>query len=107
MSYTLWIGQRFLMNERGHYTVNGDCGPERIMVEIDPSGIADHDDDAAQRHLMNIRPTIQSAARRKWAAGETCPEFFAHSGRFKHHAIALTAEDLYGLVGDPEPRPAD
>jgi hypothetical protein len=90
---SLWIGQRFLRNERGHYTVSGNCGVDRIMVEIDPSVIADQDGNP-ERRLMNIRAKIQAAARQKLAAGEAYPVFFAHSGRLKHHAIAVTAEDL-------------
>jgi len=93
MSKTLWISQRFLLNERGHYTVTGDCGMERILVELDPSIVPDQ---AAQpeRSLSTMRARIQAAARQKWEAGEAQPVFFAHSGRMKHHLIALTAEDL-------------
>lgn len=93
MSKELWIAQRFLMNERGQYTVTGECGAERIMVEIDPSVLVEHQGDPA-RGLVKIRAKIQSAAREKWKAGETYPVFFTHSGRMKHHAIALTAEDF-------------
>ena len=107
MSYTLWIGQRFLLNERGQYTVSGACGTARIVVEIDPSIVIDLGD-VPERRLMNIRPAIQAAARRKWEAGESNPEYFSHSGRLKHHSIALTAEDLRGLFGSgAEPQPAN
>ena len=89
----IWIGQRFLMNEFGHYTVTGDCGTERIMIEIDPLALADQGV-SPERSLGNMRATIQAAARRKWEAGEASPVFYTHSGRLKHHAIALTTEDL-------------
>ena len=93
MSKELWIAQRFIMNERGQYTVSGDCGAERIMVEIDPSVLVEHGGDPA-RGLMKMRAKIQAAARQKWKAGEAHPVFFTHTGRMKHHAIALNAEDL-------------
>ena len=95
MTKKLWIAQRFLMNERGHYTVSGDCGAERVMVEIDPSAVADQAD-GPERYLGRIRARIQSAARQKWEAGEASPVFHAHSGRLKHHVIELTGEDLRG-----------
>ena len=93
MSKTLWISRRFLLNERGHYTVTGDCGTERIMVELDPSVVSDQ---AArpESSLATMRARIQAAARQKWEAGEASPVFFTHSGRMQHHLIALTAEDL-------------
>jgi len=93
MSKDLWIAQRFLMNERGHYTVTGDCGAERIVVEIDPSAVAEQEEDPA-RGLVRIRAKIQAAARQKWAAGEAQPVFNEHSGQIRHHIIALTAGDL-------------
>jgi hypothetical protein len=39
------------MNERGHYTVSGDCGSEKVLVEIDPSVVAGQHQDA-ERSLM-------------------------------------------------------
>jgi len=93
MSKRLWIAQRFLMNERGHYTVSGDCGSEKVLVEIDPSVVAGQHQDA-ERSLMNMRAKIQAAARNKWEAGEAYPVYHSHTGRMKHQAIALTAEDL-------------
>jgi hypothetical protein len=93
MSKQLWISQRFVMNERGHYTVTGSSGTERIVVEIDPSIVVEQEDDP-ERRLVKIRARIQAAARQKWEAGEAHPVFYSHSGRMKHHAIALTAEDL-------------
>ena len=93
MTHTLWIGQRFLLNERGHYTVAGNCGTERVQVEIDPSIVADRGD-KAERQLMNLRPKILAAARRKWAAGQSQPQYFSHSDRLQHRSIALTSEDL-------------
>lgn len=99
MSNTLWIGQRFLLNERGHYTVTGNSGTERVLVEIDPSIVADQGD-MAERHLMNLRPKILAAARRKWAAGESRPQYFSHSDRLQHQLIALTVEDLFSDRAD-------
>jgi len=93
MNKTLWISQRFLLNERGHYTVTGECGAERIMVEIDPSVVPDQSD-RPEKSLATMRARIQAAARQKWEAGEASPVFFSHSGRMQHHLIALTAEDL-------------
>jgi hypothetical protein len=93
MSKRLWIAQRFLQNERGHYTVTGDCGVDKIVVEIDPSVVAGSDP-TPERRLMKMRAQIQAAARLKWEAGEAYPVYHSHSGRMKHQAIALTAEDL-------------
>lgn len=93
MSKRFWIAQRFLKNERGHYTVTGNCGVDRIVVEIDPSVVAGPGP-APERRLMKMRAQIQAAARHKWEAGEAYPVYHSHSGRMKHHAIALTAEDL-------------
>jgi hypothetical protein len=93
MSKQLWISQRFVMNEQGHYAVSGNSGAERIVVEIDPSVVVEQDDDPGRR-LLKLRARIQAAARQKWEAGEAHPVFYTHSGRMKHHAIALTAEDL-------------
>jgi hypothetical protein len=91
-STKLWIAQRFVLNERGHYEVAGDCGAERIMVEIEPSVVADQAN--PEKSLAMLRGKIQAAAREKWDAGEAHPVFFAHSGQKKHLAIALTAGDL-------------
>ena len=99
MDKKLWIAQRFQLNERGHYTVSGDCGTERIMIEIEPSVVPDQASDP-ERSLARIRATIQAAARQKWEAGEAYPVFHAHTGRMKHHAIALTAEDLRAQAAD-------
>jgi hypothetical protein len=93
MSKTLWISQRFQRNERGHYTVTGDCGAERILVEIDPAVIPDQAV-RPEKGLATMRARIQAAARQKWEAGEASPVFFAHSGRMQHHLISLTADDL-------------
>ena len=93
MSKRVWIAQRFLKNERGHYTVTGDCGTERISVEIDPAAVAGQGMDA-ERRLMKMRAKIQAAARRKWEAGEAYPVYHSHSGRMKHQVMALTAEEL-------------
>jgi ribosomal protein L13 len=95
MSNRLWIAQRFLKNERGHYTVRGDCGTETIMVEIDPAVVAGPDEQP-ERRLLKMRAQIQAAARHKWEAGEAYPVYHSHSGRMKHQAIALTAADLIG-----------
>jgi hypothetical protein len=95
MSKQLWIGQRFLINERGHYTVMGDCGTDRVIVEIDPS-IFSAQAGVAERGLATIRRRIQTAARQKWAAGAACPVLHAHSGQIRYHAIVLTAKDLLG-----------
>jgi hypothetical protein len=99
MSYQVWIAQRFLMNERGHYTVSGTCGPERLLVELDTSITAGEAD--AEHQLPKIRSHIQTAARQKWDAGEAYPVYHHHSGRIKHQLIALTAEDLLALESLP------
>ena len=69
MSNTLCIGQRFLLNEHGRYTVAGHSGTERIVVELDHSIVADLASHP-ERSLGKMRSTIQAAARQKWLAGE-------------------------------------
>jgi hypothetical protein len=98
----LWIGQRFLLNERGHFTVSGNCGIDRIVVEIEAS-IADQEDNS-ERGLARLRSRIQAAAREKWVKGEACPVFYAHSGRLMHHAIALTFGEVRAELADCTPR---
>jgi hypothetical protein len=93
MSKTLWIAQRFMLNERGHYTVAGHCGGERIMVEIDPSVVSEQEGQP-ERQLVKIKAQIQAAARQKWEAGEAHSVINTYSGQIRHHVIALTAGDL-------------
>ena len=94
MDHKLWVGQRFLLNERGLYTVSGSCGTERVQVEIDPSVTFLLSSPVPERGLMDLRTRIQNAARLKWEANEVTIPPPTGSSRVEPSIISLTAEDL-------------
>ena len=94
MDHKLWVGQRYRLNDRGHYTAEGGCGTEKVVVEIDPSVTFLLAEKGPERGLMNMRAQIQTAARQKWEADEAFPQARAPSGRVQPKVITLTADDL-------------
>lgn len=94
MDHKLWVGQRFVLNERGHYGVAATCGAQRIQVEIDPSAMIVQSGADPERVLMNMRTRIQAAARLKWEAGESYVVYHSFSNGIEHHLITLTSADL-------------
>jgi hypothetical protein len=92
----VWLEKRLTRNERGNFEVAGDCGRERIVVELDRSltvGVPLEKQEAA---FLADHSRIQNAARRKHAAGEAYPVYHSYSDEFSHRLIALTDFDLLG-----------
>lgn len=90
----VWLEQRLDINERGNYVIAGDCGLNRIEVELDPditTGIALADRPPA---LLSVHGRIQNAARAKHQAGAAFLVGYPYSGQVSHYLIALTQSDL-------------
>lgn len=90
----LCLKYQVAVNERGHLQVEGYCGGDRIVVELDASVAGDASEQDRIAVILRKHALIQGAARRKYAAGEARRVHYPYSDRYRHHLIALTDQDL-------------
>lgn len=101
----LWLNRQMTTNKQGHRQLDGDCGPDRILVVLDLSvtrGMHPLDTEAG---ILAIHSRIQNAARRKHAAGGSYPVSLPYQNAVHHKLIALTEEDLVEAWANRRSRP--
>ncbi len=87
LSKRVWLQRTVTENERGHLQLVGDCGTERVVVELDPSVGA-----AGRDAVLAMHGQVERAAQRKFEQGEAYPVY--RSDELVHRLIAITDQDL-------------
>lgn len=90
----VWLEKRVTVNQRGNFVFAGDCGTERIRVEIDPTITASELPAEAEAAVLAMHSRIQKAARHKHSLGEAYAVRPSGLARLQYSLIALTDLDL-------------
>ena len=90
--HKLWLKAELRTNSRGHFEFVGDCGLNRLVVEIDPTVTRNFPDANIEQQLLDMRAQIMDAARQKYRDYEAYEEYPAPATRVLR--IALTDQDI-------------